>query len=226
MLTMMPTFFFPSMFLVLARPILEITLVRKKDCTPSRIVSLLQGALCAVLLAHKDYESAIASTVIYFMADTGFNWAFGKIERLPMVLHHMFGLLICLYSVHTQSWKESNQVESNVTRSLILMETTNISFQISMILYHEFDYTATMVPAMLHFLVVRVLRLGYYVSPTNATTLDYVLKGSATVKAQYFLAMSLWVMQMFWLLTWVYKALINVGGDVQGFKGVEKNKKE
>ncbi len=211
LLNMMPPFFFPSMFLVLARPILEFTIIRKKDCTPSRLVSYLQGALCATLLAYDDYQSAVASTFIYFVADLGFNWAFGKIERVPMILHHVFGALICLYSLHTHSWHPSKVVESDVTRSLILMETTNISFQACMILYNEFGYIPTMVPAIIHFFVVRVLRLGYYVNPLNATTLQYVLEGNSTIKFQYFLALSLWVMQVFWFVTWVCKVVVKLG---------------
>jgi hypothetical protein len=206
MLTMMPNFFYPTVLLVFVRPALEFALETKKSCTPGRIVSFLQGVLCATFLAQKDYESAIASTVIYFISDMSFNKGFGKTEPWPMVIHHICGTLICLYSLHTQSWKESNEVESYVTRSLILMETTNISFQTSMVFYNEFEYVYIMVPAMLHFFVVRVLCLGYYVHPLNQTTMDYVVKGDATVKFQYFLAFTLWAMQMFWFLIWVFKA--------------------
>jgi hypothetical protein len=216
MASAMPLFFFPSMALVLARPLFEFILPRQKDCTPSRIVSLLQGALCAALLTVNDYESAIASTVIYFFADLGFNWAFGKVERLPMVIHHVCGALICMYSLHTHSWHK--KVEGDITRSLILMETTNISFQTSMILYNEFGHVPAMVPAMLHFLVVRVLCLGYSVNPFNMTIIRYVMETS-TLKFYYFIALSLWAMQVFWFVTWVCKVVIKLGFKEEKWKG-------
>jgi hypothetical protein len=117
------------------------------------------------------------------------------------------GAALCAYAVNTQSFLKDGP-PGDITRSLIFMETTNISFQASFVLYHELNYTAFMIPAILHFFVVRVLVLGHYIHPFEypGGTWGWIQQqGKLSYIIPATLSLLMWVLQIGWCVLWLWK---------------------
>lgn len=205
-LAMIPSMIYQSLALTLLRPLCEAVLVCKHPQTPGRIVSLLQGLCVSYWIAHNDYFSAIASTLVYFVVDYMYNFMYGSSNSLPMHIHHWAGAALCYFSVHTHSWDRPD-VGGELTRSLILMETTNVSFHSAFMLFHEFDYAVLMVPALLHFFVVRVLRLGVFINPFNKEAWEVLFFKTYGNAFLLLLCLSLWALQIAWCAMWTWRLL-------------------
>jgi hypothetical protein len=203
---MLPTMIYQSLAITLLRPLFELTLVVKHPQTPGRIVSLLQGLCVLYWIGQNDYSSAIASTLVYFIVDYIFNFVYCTSNNLPMHIHHWVGGALCYFAVHTQSW-ERTDVGGELTRSLILMETTNVSFHTAFLLYHGYQYAALMVPALIHFYVVRVLRLGLFINPFNEEAWGVLFFKSHANAVLLMLCLCLWVMQIAWFLLWSWRLI-------------------
>lgn len=197
---------YQSLALTLLRPLLELTLPRKHVQTPGRCVSLIQGLCVSYWIAYNDYCFAISSTLVYFIVDYAFNFAFNTGNTLPMHIHHWVGAALCYFAVHTQSWDRLD-LGGDLTRSLILMETTNVSFHTAFLLYHEFNDSVLMIPALLHFYVVRVMRLGLYINPFNHEAWGILFFKNSINAAMLLFCLCLWALQIVWCITWCWRLL-------------------
>jgi hypothetical protein len=197
---------YQSILLTLLRPFFEFSLTCKHPQTPGRIVSLVQGLCVSYWIAQNDYASAIGSTLVYFFVDYIFNYFFDTGNSLPMHLHHWVGGMLCYFAVQTQSWDRMD-VGGELTRTLILMETTNVSFHTAFLVYNEYNQSVLMIPALLHFFVVRILRLGLPISPFNYDTWGVVFMKSNENAALLLLCLCLWALQIAWCSLWCYRIL-------------------
>ncbi len=187
------------MALITFRFFTELQWDTKHKETPGKIASLFQGLCVGLWIMNDMYYSAIASTFLYFIWDYAINVSLGK-DKLETQIHHLIGMALCFYSLDTSSYLKSN-IEGDITRTLILMETTNISFQAAFVLYNEFGYTHMMIPAMIHFFVVRVLCLGHFINPLNPDLV--VIINSRFMAALWAITFTMWMLQVAWISLWV-----------------------
>jgi hypothetical protein len=149
------------------------------------------------------FASAISSTLAYFVWDFALNILVGK-GQLVTQLHHLIGIALCVYSLHTGSYLDP-EIQGQITRALIQMESTNISFQAAFLVYHEYKYPHLMIPALLHFFIVRVLVLGYYVHPFNSDVHKVV--DSRFMSGLWGITLAMWILQISWFLLWTSRII-------------------
>lgn len=97
--------------------------VRDRE-TPSRLASLTHGLLCSLMLVDGNWSDAISSTGIFFLLDALLTRFLRHALPWDTAFHHALGGVLCLYSVLVDSYKDTH-TGSELTRALILMETTN-----------------------------------------------------------------------------------------------------
>jgi hypothetical protein len=196
-------FVLQSLGLFAFRCVSEVQWISKHNESPGRLASLLQGACVGAWIAHNQYFSAIASTSLYFVWDFLLNMGLGKGSNVTLI-HHGTGLALCAYSLITSSFLDPG-IQGQITRALIGMETTNLSVQAAFLLYHEFNYSYFMIPAALHFLVMRILVLGYYVHPLNTHVWKVV--NTPFMRGLWCTTLIMWIIQIFWLVLWIQRVV-------------------
>jgi hypothetical protein len=177
----------------------EVQWSSKHKDSPGRLASLLQGVCVGAWILNNMYFKALASTSIYFILDCLLNISLGKGSGVTHA-HHLLGLALCTYSIVTSSFLD-NGIQGQITRALIQMETTNISVQGALLMYHEYNYVHLMIPAALHFFVVRILVLGYHVHPMNSSVWKVVT--SKFMIGLWSTTLLMWIIQMFWFIIWI-----------------------
>jgi len=196
-------FVLQSLALFAFRCVSEVQWTSKHKEAPGRLASLLQGGCVGVWIAHNQYFSALASTSLYFIWDCFLNVCLGKGSYVTL-MHHGVGLALCVYSIITSSFLDPG-IQGQITRALIGMETTNLSVQAAFLAYHEFNYSYLMIPAALHFFVIRILVLGYHVHPFNTSVWKVI--GTPFMNGLWAFTLIMWVIQMFWLALWVQRMI-------------------
>lgn len=199
---MIPLFVYESIGVTLLRVALELGLACKNPNTPGRIVSAVHSLACAMWISSSDWQSAISATFLYFMSDGIMNLA-SQPSNILMMVHHILGAVLCFAAIHFRLW-EGDTPEAAITNSLIMMETTSITVQAAFISYHEFEYADLMTPALLHFIVVRVLCVGHPI----LTHYEYVKASkSLVIHSLYVISCLLWLQQIAWSFLWTQRLL-------------------
>jgi hypothetical protein len=170
--------------------------------TPARISSLIHALLCSAMLWDGKWGDAVMSTGVFFVLDFCMTFAIEKRMETEMIAHHVLGALLCLYSFLTGSAEIPN-VGLQLTRSLILMETTNPLLHTLILLRKEkLDFwvpvhllRALQVVFLAQFFLVRIVHLGlalWNLSWKIGNTNDFE-------KAMLFFSSNLWILQWVWL---------------------------
>jgi hypothetical protein len=175
----------------------------KRPEAPGRLASMIQGLCVGAWIVNNNYASAISSTLAYFVWDFALNIILGKGQSVTQ-FHHLIGFALCYYSLHTESYLDPGIV-GQITHALIQMESTNISFQAAFLFYHEYKYPHLMIPALLHFFIIRVVVLGYYVHPLNLDVHKVV--DSRFMSGLWGITLAMWILQISWFLLWASKII-------------------
>jgi hypothetical protein len=220
MQTMVPFFLYESLGVLFLRGILEAGLPFKHPSTPGRIVSAIHSASCAWWISANDWNSAIASTFLYFVSD-GIMHAANANPNKIMIVHHILGAVLCFAAVHFQLW-EGYIPAADITKSLIMMETTSLSVQAAFLAFQEFDFEDLMTPALLHFIVIRVICVGHPIIKHFQTVRD---SQSLFYYNLYAISCFLWLQQIFWAAMWTWRLLKRLCGFTDN-EAIEKEKKK
>jgi len=218
--SMLPSFVYESISVLLLRVALELGLPRKHETTPGRIVSAVHSTACAWWISDSDWQSAIAATLLYFVYDAALNVAFQERTNKLMLIHHILGAFLCFAACHYQLWK-GDTPEAAITNSLIMMETTSISVQAAFISYHEFEYAVLMTPALIHFVVVRVICVGHPIIKYYGL---FTQSSSLVLLCLYGVSCVLWLQQILWAILWTQRLLAELCSSFDEI--AEKNKVE
>jgi hypothetical protein len=171
--------------------------------TPSRLFALLHGVLCSVSLAEGNWHDAVQSTGLFFALDALLTKAIHKSIPLDTALHHAMGMALCLFSVVTKSY-ESSHVGSELTRALILMETSNPLLHLLVTLRKEgLDHKLPRVALqiiqaifLLQFAGIRIGLLGH--------ALFNMIKALDTATefeiGMFWISLSMWLLQWMWFI--------------------------
>lgn len=215
--TMLPSFVSEAIGVLLLRVALEFALPRKHESTPGRIVSAVHSLFCGYWISESDWQSAIAATLLYFVYDAALNFAFQEHSSKFMLIHHILGAVLCYAAIHFQLWKGETPAAA-ITNSLIMMETTSLTVQAAFIAYYEFEYAALMTPALIHFVVVRVICVGQPILKHY----DYLTQGPIFLFCLYGVSCVLWVQQIVWAFLWTQRLLAELCTSLD--EVAEKNK--
>jgi hypothetical protein len=188
---------------------LELWLPCKHESTPGRVVSSFHGVFVLSMIYFGLWKDAIDSTLLYFYFDLLFTIKLTPEEdrftmkTLSMILHHLLGFCLCLYSSWTKSYEIQN-LASRVTRGLILLEVCNPLLHLAMLakledikLLNYFDHQIN-VGMLLNYFYVRVWLLGNSLYVGNEE--KELLRFYSTPPVTYFYVMSLalWFLQVGW----------------------------
>jgi hypothetical protein len=66
--------------------------------TPPRIAALLHGALCTAFIMKGQWDQAVEATGVFFVLDLLFNIGLEQKVGWDMMLHHVMGAILCLFS--------------------------------------------------------------------------------------------------------------------------------
>lgn len=173
--------------------------VHMHRATPGRLVSLLHGIFCSMLLfggAPAGTEMAVKLSAAYFVKDFVCNAVFNPSDvwRVDSVLHHTVGFFLCAGSALYKTYDTSHPGFA-ITRALVAMETTNVTFQAILVLKNEnIAYPRIMdVLAVLHWATLRILNLGMAVFATQVEVFY-------SHTALYCAAIAMFGLQGMWLL--------------------------
>lgn len=170
--------------------------------TPSRVAAFLHGINVSFSIVENDWDTAVASTALFFILDLYFHYLFGTRINLEMKLHHIAGACLCIYSAISRSYS-FHHLGSELTKALILMETTNPLLQFLITLRNENlqeylnKYSLYFIKLFFffHFVFIRIVVLGkalYY-------TWQKLSYGTTLEVSMFWISLAMFFLQCFWL---------------------------
>lgn len=198
-------YFNQILFITISRTLCTVLLYDKvKDTlTPSRIAALIHGINATISIYQENWYEAVSSTGIFFVLDLYFHFLFRTRINLEMKFHHVAGALLCLYSVFTKSFDSSHHIATELTRALILMETTNPLLQLLVTIrnenlqhyFHSYLLYGLKFIFLFQFVFIRIVMLGKAIYITSK---NLYLANSLEL-SMFWMSSAMFCLQMLWL---------------------------